>query len=63
MSESTTHRFDKLARLIEARPAPENRTKSLTPPFRPLVAPPMKGRGPVIAGGIVRFDLGANEQR
>jgi len=61
MSESTIHKINDSARLIEPRPAPE--TKSLMPPFRPLVVPPAKPRGPVIAGGIIRFDLGSSEER
>ena len=63
MTESTIHKIDDSARLIEATPAAEKTKKSLKPPFRPLVVPPAKRRGPVIAGGIIRFDLGSNEER
>ena len=58
MTKSSIRSIDKSARLIEARTTAEKRENSFTPPFRPLVAPPMKRRGPIIAGGIIRFDLG-----
>jgi hypothetical protein len=63
MTESTIYKTDDAARPIGATPAPEKRKKSLVPPFRPLVVPPVKRRGPVIAGGIIRLDLSANEER
>jgi len=46
------------ARLVEATPAPEEGEKSVAPPSGPLVTRPLKPRGPVIAGGIIRFGLG-----
>jgi len=59
MTASTMSEIEDSERPIEPEPEPE-RTTELLPRFRP---PAPKGRGPVIAGGIVRFDLGANERR
>jgi hypothetical protein len=60
MTASTMSEIDDSERPIEADPEPEKTTESLIPRLRP---PSTKRRGPVIAGGIVRFDLGANERR
>lgn len=63
MTEPTMYRIDDPASLTEAAPAPGKVKRGFTPPSRPVVPVPMKRRGPVIAGGIIRFDLGANEEQ
>ena len=62
MTASRMSEIDDSEQAIEADPEaePEKTTESLIPRFRP---PSTKRRGPVIAGGIIRFDLGANERR
>jgi hypothetical protein len=61
--ESTIYKVDDSARPTEAAPALEKVDKGFTPPFRPAGPRPVKRRGPIIAGGIIRFDLGANEEQ
>jgi hypothetical protein len=63
MIESAIHKIDESAGVTEAAPGLEKVDKSFTPPFRPAGPRPVKRRGPIIAGGIIRFDLGANEER
>jgi hypothetical protein len=46
------------ATLTGVAPVPGKVEKHLPPPARPVKRP-----GPIIAGGIIRFDLGANEER
>ena len=54
---STTYEIDDSPGLTEAASTPEKVTEGSSSPGHPTLPP--KRRGPVIAGGIVRFDLGA----
>jgi hypothetical protein len=59
MTESVIHEVEDWAGLREIGPMPEKVDEGFTPSSRPVVHLPMKRRGPIIAGGIIRFDVGA----
>jgi hypothetical protein len=61
MTQPTLYKIDDSAGLTGG--APEKVEKGFTPPFRSVIPLAMERGGPIIAGGISRFDLGANEER
>jgi hypothetical protein len=52
-----------VTREIGNSPRPKKVEEGFAPTSGTVVPPPMKRRGPIIAGGIIRFSLGANEER
>jgi hypothetical protein len=63
MTKSLIGRIDSPAELKKFAPIPEDQVKRATPPpSRPVVPRPVKRRGPIIAGGIIRFDLGRTRE-
>ena len=60
MTKSLIHKIDGSAGPTKVAPIPESLVKPATPSpaSRPVVRRRVKRRGPIVAGGIIRFDLG-----
>jgi hypothetical protein len=56
--------IDRSVELKSVSPTSKRAQKGFPPPAsRPVVGARVKRRGPTIAGGIIRMDLGGNEKR
>jgi hypothetical protein len=63
MTNSVIPKIDDSAGLREAAPMPEKMETGFTLSSRLFIPLPIERRGPIIAGGIIRFDLGPVEDR